>query len=131
MTDRKPAPKAAKEPSKELWDLISENIQWIQYANLSNSFVILQVLNEAEKPLSATEVSERIASNTKGKVYKVPATIRDAMEHRLVREKLIDGEEIEVQTAKGGGTKTLHFSITAKGKELLKGWTAFIRAYSR
>lgn len=130
MTNRKSAPKTDKERSQELWDLIAENIHWINYANLSNSFIILQALDEAEKPLSANEVSEKIASNTKGKIYKVPATLRDALEHRLMREKLVDGKEEEIQTADGRRLKTLHFSITAKGKGLLKGWTAFIHAYS-
>lgn len=130
MTDRKSTSKAAKETPRELWDLITDNIQWVNYANLSNSFIILQVLNDAEKPLSANEVSGKIASNTKGRIYKVPATIRDALEHRLMREKLVEGEEMEIQTADGRKLKTLHFSITAKGKELLKGWTAFIHAYS-
>jgi DNA-binding PadR family transcriptional regulator len=130
VTDRKSTSKATKDSSGELWDLIVDNIQWISYANLSNSFIILQVLNEAEKPLSANEVSEKIASNTQGRIYKVSATIRDALEHRLMREKLVDGNEEEIQTADGRKLKTLHFSITAKGKELLKGWTAFIHAYS-
>lgn len=130
MTDRRSTSKATKDAAIELWDLIVNNIQWINYANLSNSFIILQVLNEAEKPLSANEVSEKIANNTKGRIYKVPATIRDALEHRLMREKLVEGEEMEIQTADGRKLKTLHFRITAKGKELLRGWTAFIRAYS-
>jgi DNA-binding PadR family transcriptional regulator len=131
VTDRKPASKAVKEPHQELWNLITENIPWINYANLSNSFVILQVLSEAERSLSANEVSERIASNTKGRLYKVPATIRDALEHRLMREQLVEGETRETQTADGRKLKTLHFSLTPKGKTLLKGWTAFVRAYSR
>lgn len=130
MTGRKSA-KAANESPHELWDLIADNIQWIHYANLSNSFIILQALNEAEKPLPANEVSKKIASNTKGRIYKVPATIRDALEYRLMREKLVDGREEEIQTTDGRKLKTLHFSITPKGKELLKGWTAFIRAYSQ
>lgn len=130
MTGGQPARKPPNESESAIWDLISKNTEWINYANLSNSFVILQVLSEAEKPLSANEVSEKIAINTKGRVYKVPATIRDALEHRLMREKLVDGIEREVQTADGRKLKTLHFSITAKGRELLKGWKAFVRAYS-
>jgi DNA-binding PadR family transcriptional regulator len=130
LTDRKTASKAVKEHSEELWGLIAKNIQWINSASLSNSFIILQVLNEAEKPLSASEVSERIASNTKGRIYKVPATIRDALEHRLMREKLVDGKEENIKTTDGRKLKTLHFTITEKGRELLKGWIAFIRAYS-
>lgn len=125
----KPTQKTAKADQK-LWDIISKNIEWVNYASLSNSFLILQVLNEAEKPLSAGQVSERISSNTKGRVYKVSATLRDALEHRLMREGLIQGVELENQTTDGRRIKTLHFQITAKGKALLKGWTAFIRAYS-
>ena len=130
MTDGEPARKVLRKSPQELWDLIAENIQWINYANLSNSFLILQVLNEAEKPLSAGEVSEKIAYNTKGHVYKVPATIRDALEHRLMRVELVKGEVKEMQTTDGRKLKILHFSITTKGKELLKGWKAFIQAYS-
>lgn len=130
MADGEPPHKALKKTSQALWDLIAENIEWINYANLSNSFLILEVLNEAERSLSAGEVSERIASNTKGRVYKIPATIRDALEHRLMREALVNGEITEIQTTDGRKLKTLHFSITTKGKELLKGWKAFIHAYS-
>ena len=129
MSDGKPIQKTAK-PDQKLWDLIAKNIEWVNYASLSNSFLILQVLNDAEKPLSAGQVSERISSNSMGRIYKVSATLRDGLEHRLMRERLVQGVELENQTTDGRRVKTLHFQITAKGKALLKGWTAFIRAYS-
>jgi DNA-binding PadR family transcriptional regulator len=130
VTDGKTAPKAPKKPDEDLWELISRNIEWINYASLSNSFLILQVLDEAEKPLSAGEISARISSNTKGLIYKVSATIRDSLEHRLMREGLVEGIEIESRTTDSRKIRSLHFTMTAKGKNLLKGWRAFIRTYS-
>jgi DNA-binding PadR family transcriptional regulator len=130
VTDGKTAPKASKKYNENLWDLISRNIEWVNYASLSNSLLILQVLDEAERPLSAGEISARISSNTKGLVYKVSATIRDSIEHRLMREGLVEGIEMESRTTDSRKVRTLHFTMTAKGKHLLKGWTAFVRAYS-
>ena len=67
----------------KLWDSISKNYGWISHAQISNSFVLLMVLNEAKKALTAGEISEIIAQKSKGRLYKVPSTLRDALEYRF------------------------------------------------
>ena len=43
------------------WDSIATNYDWISYAHLSNSFIILMALDEIKKPVTAGEISEFIA----------------------------------------------------------------------
>ncbi len=106
---------------QETWDSISENYDMIQGAQLSNSFIILMALNEAERPLSTTQISELISRRSKGQIYRISATLKDSLEFRLKREGYVKGV-IEVN-------KSL-YSITPKGRRLLKGWIAFLSAYS-
>ena len=58
----------------------------IQGAQLSNSFILLMVLNEAKEPLTTTQISELISKRSKGEIYKISATLRDSLEHRLKRD---------------------------------------------
>jgi hypothetical protein len=60
------------------WDSIATNYDWISLAQLSNSFIILMAFNEIKKPVTAGEISEFIALRSKGRLYKVSATIRIA-----------------------------------------------------
>ena len=106
---------------QETWDSISENYDMIQGAQLSNSFIILMALNEAERPLSTTQISELISRRSKGQIYRISATLKDSLEFRLKREGYVKGA-IEAN-------KSL-YSITPKGRRLLKGWIAFLSAYS-
>ena len=92
----------------------------IQGAQLSNSFILLMVLNEAEEPLTTTQISELISKRSKGEIYKISATLRDALEHRLKREGYVSGIDQD--------NKTL-YSITTNGQKLLKGWIGFLSAY--
>ena len=93
----------------------------IQGAQLSNSFILLMVLNEANEPLTTTQISELISKRSKGEIYKISATLRDSLEHRLKREGYVEGIEVN--------NKGL-YSITPKGQKLLRGWKAFLTAYS-
>jgi DNA-binding PadR family transcriptional regulator len=93
-----------------LWNSIIKNYEMIQCAQLSNSFILLMVLNEAKEPLTTTQISELISKRSKGQIYKISATLRDSLERRLKREGL--------------------YSITPKGQRLLQGWIAFLSAYS-
>jgi DNA-binding PadR family transcriptional regulator len=93
----------------------------VQGAQLSNSFVILMALNESEQPLTTTQISEIISKRSKGQIYKNPATLKDALEKRLKREGYVNG----IITA-----NKILYSITSKGRKLLKGWVAFLSAYS-
>jgi hypothetical protein len=40
-------------------------------------------LNEANKPLNITQISEIISLHTKGEIYKISTTLKDSLEHRL------------------------------------------------
>jgi DNA-binding PadR family transcriptional regulator len=92
----------------------------IQGAQISNSFILLMVLDEATQPLSTTKISELISKRSKGHIYKISATVRDSLQYRLKREGYVEGVNAK--------DKSL-YSITPKGKKLLEGWIAFLSAY--
>jgi len=103
------------------WDSIAKNYEMILGAQLSNSFIILMALEESNgEPLNTTQISEIIAIRTKGQIYKISATLKDALEHRLKREGYVEGIELK--------NKSL-YTITSKGKKLLKGWISFLDAF--
>ena len=106
----------------KLWNSIIKNYEMIQGAQLSNSFILLMVLNEAKEPLTTTQISESISKRSKGQIYKISATLRDSLERRLKREGYVEGIELN--------NKGLN-SITPKGQRLLEGWIAFLSAYSK
>ena len=119
---------AKKEQTKEVststsktWSSIVKNYEMIQGAQLSNSFILLMVLNEAKEPLTTTQISELISKRSRDEIYKISATLRDSLEHRLKREGYVEGVEVN--------NKGL-YSITPKGQKLLRGWVAFLTAYS-
>ena len=107
--------------TSKLWSSIVKNYEMIQGAQLSNSFILLMVLSEAKEPLTTIQISELISKRSKGEIYKVSATLRDSLEHRLKREGYVEGIEVS--------NKGL-YSITSKGQKLLRGWKAFLTAYS-
>lgn len=107
---------------QRIWESIAINYEMIEGAQLSNSFIILMALNENEEPLNTTKISEIIAMRTKGQLYKVSATLKDALEHRLKREGYVESIELK--------NKSLYF-ITPKGKKLLNGWISFLDAFEK
>ncbi len=113
----------------EIWTLISQNYEMIQGAQLSNSFIILMALYESEKPLNSTEVSEIISSKTSGKLYKVSAALKDSLEHRLKRSGYVESTDIPAKKGTIKPIKKSLYSITPKGRDLLKGWISFLNAY--
>jgi DNA-binding PadR family transcriptional regulator len=87
------------------------------------------VLNEAKKPLTAGEISEIIAQKSNGRLYKIPSTLRDALEYRLKREGLVEDEIIASRSSIHKSPKASRYSITPKGQKLLQGWIAFLSAF--
>jgi hypothetical protein len=82
--------------AKILGTLLHKNYEMIQGAQLSNSFIILMALEVSKgEPLNITEISEIIAVRTKGQVYKISATLKDALEYRLKREGYVEGIEVK------------------------------------
>ena len=100
----------------KIWNEIVKNYEMIQGAQLSNSFILLMVLNEAKQPLTTTKISELISKRSKGEIYKISATLRDSLELRLKREGYVEGID-----KKNKGL----YSITPKGQKLLQGWIVF------
>ena len=46
----------------KLWNSIIKNYEMIQGAQLSNSFILLMVLNEAKEPLTTTQIKKTLCS---------------------------------------------------------------------
>ena len=105
----------------KIWEYIAKNYEMIEGAQLSNSFILLMTLSEAKEPLNTTQISELISFHSKGQIYKISATLKDALEHRLKREGYVEGIDEKNRSL---------YSITPKGRKLLKGWIAFLSAYS-
>jgi DNA-binding HxlR family transcriptional regulator len=115
-----------------MWDSIANNYEWINYAQISNSFILLMALNEIKarnKALTVGEISEIIAQKSKGRLYKVPSTLRDALEYRLKREGLVEDENIANKSSIHKIPKVSRYSITPKGQKLLQGWIGFLSAF--
>jgi len=109
---------------------LAKNYEWISHAQISNSFILLMALNEAKEALTAGEISEIIAQKSKGRLYKVPSTLRDALEYRLKREGLVeDGNILAKRSSIHKTPKVSRYSVTPKGQKLLQGWIAFLSAF--
>ncbi|MDP9305128.1 MAG: PadR family transcriptional regulator [Thermoproteota archaeon] len=118
---------SASNDTSRVWNLVAKNYEVIQGAQISNSFILMLVLNEASEPLNSTQISEVIAEKSQGKIYKVSATLKDSLEHRLKREGYVTSIDIPQGGEKKPVKKSL-YSITPKGKTLLNGWLGFIKA---
>jgi hypothetical protein len=46
---------------------------------MSNSFIMLLALSESKESLSTTQISEKIAINSKGKIFKISGTFKDSL----------------------------------------------------
>ena len=117
-----------KKEIHDIWEKIAMNYQFIQGAQISNSFIILMVLRESKEPLTATQISEMIAVNSNGKLFKVSGALKDSLENRLRRAGFVEGVDIPQEGREKPIRKSL-YSITPKGQELLKGWISFVSAY--
>jgi DNA-binding PadR family transcriptional regulator len=116
--------------TQKIWDSIAKNYEMIQGAQISNSFILLMLLNETNEPLNSTQLSEIIAKRTKGQLFKISAALKDSLEHRLKREGYVEGIDVPTQQGSRKPVKRSLYSITPKGKRLLQGWISFLSAYS-
>jgi DNA-binding PadR family transcriptional regulator len=122
--------KESDHTNQKIWESIAKNYDMIQGAQLSNSFITLMALNEANKPLNTTQISEIISLHTKGQIYKISATLKDSLEHRLKREGYVEGIDVPTLQSSQKPVKMSLYSITPKGRNLLKGWISFLSTYS-
>jgi DNA-binding PadR family transcriptional regulator len=116
--------------SDDVWESIAKNYEFIEGAQMSNSFILLMVLNETNEPLNSTQLSEIIAKRTNGQLFKISAALKDSLEHRLKREGYVKGVDVPTQQGSRKQVKVSLYSITPKGRKLLDGWMAFLSAYS-
>jgi len=86
------------------------------------------VLNSSKEPLSTTQISQQIGAQTKGKIFKVSGALRDSLENRLRKLGYVDGKDIPNKKTSHMPVRMTLYSITPKGKTLLNGWIAFIKA---
>jgi DNA-binding PadR family transcriptional regulator len=114
--------------SGDLWESVAKNYEFIEGAQMSNSFIILMSLNESKEPLSTTQISEKIATNSKGQLFKVSGALKDSLENRLRKAGYVDGRDIPNEKTDRKPIRMTLYSITPKGQKLLKGWLAFLSA---
>jgi DNA-binding PadR family transcriptional regulator len=86
-------------------------------------------LDEIKKPVTAGQISEFIAMRSKGRLYKVSATIKDSLDNRLNREGLVEDHGLKKEQDEKKLLKVAHYAITPKGRKLLQGWLAFLSAF--
>jgi DNA-binding PadR family transcriptional regulator len=85
-------------------------------------------LDEIIKPVTAGQISEFIALRSKGRLYKVSATIKDSLDNRLKREGLVEDHGMTKEQDEKK-SKVAHYTISPKGHKLLQGWIAFLSAF--
>ena len=120
ITDHKNK-KGDNDDDQILWSSIAKNYEMIQGAQIANSFILLTVLSNATEPSSTTQISEIISKKSRGEIFKLSSTLKDSLEYRLKRDGYVEGIEMK--------NKSL-YSTTPKARKLLKGWIAFLSAYS-
>ena len=87
-------------------------------------------LDEIKKPVTSGEISEFIALRSKGRLYKVSATIKDSLDNRLKREGLVEDRSLKKNKRdEKKYLKVAHYTITPKGQKLLRGWISFLSAF--
>jgi DNA-binding PadR family transcriptional regulator len=110
----------------DIWERITKNYEYIEGAQISNSFIILLVLNESKEPLTTTQISEKIALNSKGKIFKISGTFKDSLELRLKKAGYVEGFDIRTNKSDKKPIRKSLYSITSKGRRLLNCWMAFL-----
>ena len=115
--------------SKNIWKNIVKFYEFIEGAQISNSFVILKVLYDSVDPLSTTQISQKISSHSDGKLFKVSGVLKDTLENRLRKLGYVNGEDIANINSPKKPIKMTLYSITPKGNKLLKGWISFLKAF--
>lgn len=119
----------SEEKSKDaLWGGLAKNYEMVRNAEIANSFLCLLALDGAESPLSTSQISEKMATHTKGQIYKISATIKSSLE-TLRSAGLVEAKDIP--SDKPNERKPVRMSlykITPKGRQLLKGWVGFLDA---
>ena len=83
-------------------------------------------LSESKEPLSTTQISEKIAINSRGQLFKVSGALKDTLENRLRKAGYVNGSDIPNDKTDRKPIRMTLYSITPKGQKLLKGWLTFL-----
>lgn len=110
------------------WLQIAKHYNFIQAAELSNSFIVLMALDESNQPKSSTQISEIISSKSNGMIFKVSGTIKDTLEKRLRKRGYVEGKDVPNIKGEHKPIRMTLYSITPNGKKLLTGWLGFLSA---
>lgn len=116
----------------DVWMLLAKNYEYVEGAQISNSFVCLLALSESDKPLSSTDISKYVAKKTGGQIYKVSATIKESLENRLKNAGYVKGTDIPSKKMGKDSKRDVRsslYTITPKGRKLLDGWLVFLSSY--
>jgi hypothetical protein len=89
-------------------------------------FILLMTLNGSKVPLSTTQISEIIASQSKGKIFKASGALKDSLENRLRKYGYTEGKDIPNIKRNHKPVRMTLYSITPKGRKLLKCWLGFL-----
>lgn len=118
------------EAENKIWENIVKHYEFIQGAQMSNSFILLMALNGSNEPLSTTQISEVISNQSKGKIFKASGALKDSLENRLRKSGYVEGKDIPNIKRNHKPVKVTLYNITPKGRKLLKGWIGFLSTYS-
>lgn len=140
--EKKPDPKLVsnkrkttdKKPNADLWESLAKNYAFVEGGQISNSFICLLALYErSPEQLSTTMITEYIVTNTQSKIYRISATLRDTLEHRLKPAGYVEGMDIASEQSTTGRkpVRMSLYRITDKGILLLEGWIAFLEAIEK
>jgi hypothetical protein len=77
-----------------MWEDIVKHYEFIEGAQMSNSFILLMTLDGSKEPFSTTQISEIIANQSKGKIFKAAGALKDSLENRLRKNGYVAGNDI-------------------------------------
>lgn len=84
---------------------------------------------DSDDPLSTTQISQKISAKSDGRLFEVSGVLKDALENRLRKLGYVDGQDIANINSPKKPIKMTLYSITSKGKKLLKDWISFLKAF--
>ena len=105
--------------------------EFVHGAQISNDFILLMALNSSKEPVSTTQISEIIASQSKGKIIKASGASKDSLENRLRKNGYIAGDDIPNIKRNHKPIRMALYTVTPKGRKLLKEWIGFLSIYSQ
>ena len=94
---------SVKEDQDRIWDNIIRQREFINDAQISNSFIVLMALSESKQLLS-------------GKLFNIPGALKDSLENRLRKFGYVEGKGIPNIKTDHKPIRMILYSITPKGR---------------